>query len=543
MDYDTPAEALTLLTRLRSLGTDEAHTALATMLAAPREAAHAPGEHLELLEAAREHIDRVQAQLATRYASHPLPPDSTENATFERVLGLWRAMAHAYAQLARRDAAAGTPSELRPLLAQRKTYYTGQVLLEHFRAHRALPAGVWNDLHECYAAAEAGGIARIRVADPLNAVWKAQSAAEAHVGFLLVDLANPFGRTEREFAWICRWAQRFAPYCLLHGDREETKATAYGLDLALDHGLRPMGHLSGAGASLRRFDSTRLAGQIQAVLTQFKQGVTPASLGLGEDCPSEASAKLLLSLYRPWGLASAGRRFPRHGARGTAELCGAWLAVGFHVQGKPFGQPANAPGMRSVHSDIAIITFGERVEEVARVDEAQRRLDEAERLGFVCERWKMADHSVSGFRLESYGRTGRLEHRQLIGIRPPDGERFLLAQVSWLMFRADGVLEAGVQVMTGLPRVVAVRQVGLHTGGAYEQGFFLPPTPALKTPASLVLPAGWYQAQRVIDVHDGKPQQLRLTKLMLRGTNFVQVGFETVETVETPVAAIRPAVL
>jgi len=526
MDYRNPAECLALLKRLHSVGIDETQTVLTDMVSRLLEARPAPNQHLEVLEAARGQIAFVQGELARRYASHPLPPDGMENETLRRVVALWDALARSYAQIARLDAAEGTLGDQRPLLAQRRTWYAGQGLLEYYRAHRVLPPGAWNSVHACHAQAEANGIGRIRVTDPLNEVWKAQSAAEAHVAVLLVDLANPFGRSERELNWVCRWAQRFAPYCVLQAEREhDSKPTAYGLDLALDHGLRPLGLLA-AGPSLRRFDGARLAGQIQAVLTQFKQGVQPASLGLGEDCPVDASARLLLSLYRPWGLASAGRRFPRRGARGTADVCGDWLAIGFHVQGKAFDQPVRLPNVRSLRSDISLMTFGERAPEVHSASPEQLRRQEAEKLGFVPARWEMADHSVSGFRLRQRPHHERLEHQQLVGIRPPDGERFLLGQISWLMYRDDGVMEAGVQMLAGLPQVVAARQVGLHAGGAYQQAFLLPATPALKTPTSLVLPAGWFHAQRVIELHHGNSMQVRLTDLMLRGTNFDQVNFE-----------------
>jgi len=526
MDYRNPAECLALLKRLHSVGIDETQTVFTEMVSTLLEALPAPNQHFEVLEAARGQIAFVQGELARRYASHPLPPDSVENETLRRVVTLWDALARSYAQIARRDAAEGTLGDQRPLLAQRRTWYTGQGLLEYYRAHRAVPPGAWSALHDCYTQAETAGIARIRVADPLNEVWKAQSAAEAHVAVLLVELANPFGRSEREFDWVCRWAQRFAPYCGLQSQSEpDAKPSTYGLDLGLDHGLRPLG-LIVAGPSLRRFDGARLAGQIQAVLKQFKQGVQPASLGLGEDCPVDASARLLLSLYRPWGLASAGRRFPRRGARGTAEVCGDWLAIGFHVQGKAFDQPLRATSVGSLRSDIALMTFGERAAEVALSSPEQVRRQTAEKLGFVPAWWEMADHSVSGFRLRQRPHHERLEHHQLVGIRPPDGERFLLGQISWLMYRDDGIMEAGVHVLAGLPQVVAARQVGLRAGGAFQQAFMLPATPALKTPPSLVLPAGWFQPQRVIEIHRGGSMQVRLTELMLRGANFDQVNFE-----------------
>lgn len=521
MDYRNPAACIDLIRRLRVEKVDEAHERLVHIVDGQLEGAPPPARHLEVLELARAPIAAVQHELGRRYAAHPLPPDSVENATLRRVVDLWRALARSYAEIGLRDTA-GALVDRMPLLAQRRLQYSGRILLEYFRAHRALPPGLWLQVHEDYARAEAQGIAQIRVSDPQNEVWKAQSTSEAYMAMLLVELANPFGRSEQEFNWVCRWAQRFAPYCTLDEGSDGLKPTVYGLDLGMDHGLRPRGLLS-SSPKLRHFDSSRLAGQIKAMITQFKQGVTPASLGLGSDCPLDACARLLLSLYRPWGLASAGRRFPRRGCQGGAQVCSDWLAIGFHIEGKVFSQPRPLALPHSLYNDIATMTFGERVPEAVRADAA-------ERLGLGCVRWEVADQSVTGFRLQQRPQTERLEHHQLVGILPPDGERFLLGRVSWLMYRTDGVLEAGIHVLPGLPKVIAARQLGLHADvrAPYHQAFLLPATPALKTAPTLVLPGGWFQPSRVVELYDGRATQVRLGQLVLAGTNFDQVSFEPI---------------
>lgn len=536
MDYRNPAECLELIKRLNPVNADETQRALAAMVEGLLDAAPAANQHLEVLENARIPVDLVQDQLARRYAAHPLPPDSAENETLLRVVALWKLLARSYAEITRRDAASGTLDDQRVLLAQRRVYYSGLALTEYFRAHRSPPAGVWAELHESFTMAEAQGVASVRVADPLNEVWRAQSATESFISFLLVDLSNPFGRGEREFNWVCRWAQRFAPYCsLVATSRSDAaaKPTGYALDLASEGGLKPLSVLDPDSKSLRRFDGTRLAGQIQAVFKQFKQGVKPSALGLGEDCSIEASGKLLVSLYRPWGLASVGRRFPRRGGRGHVELTGDWLAIGFHVQGRRFEQPGGATVTRSLRSDINLLTFGERVAEVDTSNNTQNRRLEAQRLGFVCESWTMLDQSVNGFRLCRTDHGERLEHHQLVGLRPPDGEHFLLGQISWLMYRNDGALEGGINMLNGMPSVVGVRLVGAQPGmhaSAFQQAFMLPETPALKTPRTLVLPGGWFKPQRALEMFNGKLQQYRLLDLLVRGANFDQVSFEVLPT-------------
>ena len=51
--------------------------------------------------------------------------------------------------------------------------------------------------------------------------------------------------------------------------------------------------------------------------------------------------------------------------------------------------------------------------------------------------------------------------------------------------------------------------------------------PSLKKSATFVLPAGWFQVHRTIEVVEGKQYvQYRLLKALVRGANFDQVTYE-----------------
>ena len=522
MDYRNPAACLDLLRNLRQANVDETHESLTRMVSALRTYPPAANQHLEVLEAARPVIAYAQAEMAKRFAAHPLPPESEQNAVLEAVIGLWRELARSYTRIILADSVNGALVENMPLLFQRQLYALGNVILTYFSARRALPNGAWTDLHAAYAAAERHDVARARVGDPLNEVWRAQSSTECYVSILLTDLANPFGRTQRELGWIVRWAQRFAPYCSLkrRGEEAEPVPLRYGLDLAADHGVRPLGMLAQSD-TLRHFDGTRLASHIQAVVAQLKQGVSPESLGLGEDCPALAGGRLLVLLYRPWGLASAGRKFSRRGAQGRLELIPEWNAIAFHIEGRPFAPPSSRT-VSNVRTDINMLTFGERAPEAPLSVEQIR--EEGQRLGHRGSMWEVLDQSVGGFRIRCRPNGLRLDHHQLVGIRPPDGEAVLLAKVSWLMYRGDGHLEAGVNVLPGVPSVAAGRALSARASSRdpYQPCFLLPAVPALKAGASVVMPGGWYQPERIIELHSEGASQVRTTSLMSSGSNFDQ---------------------
>ncbi|MER2553840.1 MAG: hypothetical protein ABTQ28_11285 [Thauera sp.] len=537
MDFGQPAACLALLHELHPIDFRTTHATLTRILEGLLEAAPAPNQHLEVLEAARETLAFVQGEMARTYSTHPLPPGRAEDDALARVVGLWKAMARSYARIADADAREGTLEDQRALLAQRRVLYESLALIEYYRGHLELAPGLWHAVHASYDDAVRSGLAQVRVVEPLNEVWRAQSAHETYCATLLVELANPYGRSERELTWVVRWAQRFAPYCSLDTDFEGQKPSSYGIDTDGDSGLRPLGLLART-PTLLRFDGSALATQIQAVLAQFKRGVKPSSLGLGTDCSASASARLLLSLYRPWGLGASGRRFPRRLKSGAIDFTGDWLAIGYAIKGELFQQPVAENRPRALRDDISLLTFGERVATVdGSTPDTRRRQSQAVDLGMECERWDLVDQSVGGFKLRRTSDGARLDHHQLVGIRPPDAEQLLIADLSWLMYRSDGTLEVGVNVLPGIPRVVGIRRASTRPGSRepFHQAFMLPPSPALKSSGALVLPPGWFKVGRIVEIQDGDSRQpLRLSKLLMRGTNFDQCSFEPVDGDLTP---------
>lgn len=526
-DFADPDGCLAWLDSLNPTNVVESHAGLSEMLSTLLEAPPTPLSHLEILEKARATIEFVQTESAQRYASQPLPPSSQEDETLRIVLNMWQLILRSYTRIAQRSALDPLFTDRKPMLAQRRIHYHGATILEYYRARREAPHGIWAELHRLYAAAEDWNIATVRVAEPLNETWRAQSCAEAYLAVLLVEAANPYGRTPREFAWILRWAQRFAPHCSLHKDIDQAARSSYAVDLAQDGALRPLGNAEST-PSMRRVDGQRLAAHIQAIIAQFKRGGSPVTLGLGDDCVQPACARLLVSLYRPWGLASAGRRFPRRDTRGTVQIATDLASIAYYVADKPFTQPpeVRAGTFRDMQS---LYTIGEQVEKAEPSD--TEIYSRAARLGMVLEHWNIANQSVSGFRIVRDNPGSRVDHRQLIGLRPADGESFLLAEISWLMYRSDGRLFAGLSLMPGLPQVVGARiqtppRSGLHEN--YQQAFLLPPIDVLKAEPTIIVPPNWYAAERILDIRgeEEKGFRIRMLSLISRGTNFDRVSFE-----------------
>jgi len=91
----------------------------------------------------------------------------------------------------------------------------------------------------------------------------------------------------------------------------------------------------------------------------------------------------------------------------------------------------------------------------------------------------------------------------------------------------DLLLRAGVRKMPGMPQGVAVRGTGLNaTTEKYAPALLLPAVPALGSPESLVLPAGWYKPKRTIELIRDGSSNIALAALLERGTDYERVTFE-----------------
>lgn len=493
---------------------------LHALVQALRRAPPPVADYLDVLEAARAPLAFLQDETARRYASQPLPPDEGERQTFDRVVSLWRLMASAYAQVAQMGGADAAPRDRLALICQRCVHYAGRALIEHFRARRVPSPGIWLDLHGYYDTAEDWGLADESVPEPLGKGDRTATCTSAYATVLLADLANPYSRTPRELGWILEWAERFAPFAAVVAPNAEAGSRGFGIDLMQDRGTLPVDALPDR-ASARLFATDRVAKRLRKVLDRLKNGEPPIRLGLGKDCTAHQAGRLLVQLYRPWCQAANPRRFDRQRAHGELAMAYGFEAIHFFSAGREFVQPDHVRLYSRSEMDT-LWTFRNQV------DPAQPLALRSAQLGFTLDRWEIADKSMNGFRIRRGAAGPRVEHAQLIGLKPPGSEGFLLGQISWLMMEADGGLQAGIQVLPGKPQAVCLRPtgVGVSPSAKYVPAFLLPEVPVLKEPAALVMPTGWFQHNRVVEFYVDRRVTVRLDRLLAQGANFERCTFE-----------------
>jgi hypothetical protein len=482
-------------------------------------AAIAPAERFRVLELLREPVVFVQTELAKKYFNKPLPLTEVERKSFHAVVVLWQELGAGYQicvqaclnddkDLAKHAAAA----------CHRAITCVGAGMVEHLCANHHFPEHYWQDLHTLYRHAEQLGVAETPVADPTSREKSERTCVGAYVAPMLLVLANPNEMFQRQIAMVARWLERWAEKTvILRAPPETTEKPALLVDLASDRGayrnLPP-------GAEPRWINIDRLSHTMKKRVHFLRKGQSPVELFLGDDCVQPACEALLVLLYQSWCEGRDVRSHPRRSVATLAQACSGFDAIHYYISGESFKQPDPKSEVARHHRD-EIATFGH----VGKREEAMQPLVH----GYLIETWNIQNETVAGLRLmRPAGNPGaRLLPLQLIAVRPEDSKTFILAAVRWVVMAVGDDLTIGVRIFAGVPEPVAARATGINArNDKFQQTFLVPAVPALQSPASAILPHGWFKKDKVLEIFTTRPSKIRLIDSLERGYDFERVSFE-----------------
>ena len=230
--------------------------------------------------------------------------------------------------------------------------------------------------------------------------------------------------------------------------------------------------------------------------------------------------QLLVQLFRLWCEGKNGRTQTRRRVTLKAQACGTLVSIHYQISGKTFRQPGHATALtRHQHDEIAAFGHASKRHEDAYIEAG----------GYAVEDWMVQEESLSGLRIMRPASSGggRYAHTQLIAVRPADTKDFLVGMVRWLRTDQDGGLLVGVRVVPGLPRAVAVRSTGINAQSEkFVPALYCPALAALASPASLILPPGWYRPKRVVEIYSNGSELLLLSGVIERGSDFERIAIE-----------------
>jgi hypothetical protein len=512
LKIDTVKNCRDWLAQLPLTNAQQAHTALLAQLKTFNAATLAPADRLQVLELLREPVAFVQGERAKRYCNQPVPLETPIAAVWNDAIALWLAMAQGYQSCV--DAGIMHLA----LVHQRALHYTGLAMYDHNRIYRAVPAGLWQQLHALYAAAEAHGIADATVSDVINHDAPNPSCASTYLHSLLAQHATPDALTLVQMAAVERWLKQWAPLVRL------TPAAGP------DHPVPPLAVVLGSGsgarsakdlrptANVRYLDLSGLGAMLAQMIAGLRNGKSPAELALGAEPRQPACENLLLVLNTQWCSAGDGRAEERSPASLKVLVSLTIAAMHYHLSGRAFRQPGTLLTKRE-EDDMQM--FGHVSE---RTEQALLSM----RSGAL-ETWQIINHSASGVlgMCRQPDAVTRVSHNQLLGLRTAAGKTFYLGIVQRLSIDESGAVAVGLRVIPGVPQPVAVRVAGALTPDAkkYDRALLMPEDGARKIPASLVVAPAAYQPNRPVDLYIDAQKPAKFVSLLDKGVNFERATF------------------
>ncbi|MEO7728363.1 MAG: hypothetical protein ABIS45_14005 [Burkholderiales bacterium] len=480
-----------------------------------REATVAPGELLRILETLREPAYYVQSELARKYTAKPLPLDSNEAALWTRAMELWQVFSDGY--IACRDAHVRGDPALRShgaLIVMRCLRYTANVMFEHYRIYRHVPAKQWKALHRLYVFAEQSGFAHTVVADKFNEQEVDSSCCAAYAQALLAELANPFALSGRQMEFLARWTEKWSALVNLSAQPlPQSAIPALSVDLAGSAGPKFTGECETV-ATLRHLDLEQIGRTLRQTITLLKQGQTPTMLDLGEDARQPGCENLLMLLYIQWCRAGTGRGEQRNMIEEKAQVCLGVHAAHYFISGRSFRTPGASVSRQEEHE---LQLFGHISE---RTERAQVSTQSS-----AVESWELVNQSNSGFMcmLREPDAELRIGHNQLVAVRRGSSKLFYLGLVQWLRVEETNGLYVGVRLFPGIARAVVAKPANFQAPSGingYERALLLPEMAVPATPATLILPTGWYQAGRFVELFGEQKQVAKLVNVLEKGSDF-----------------------
>jgi cyclic-di-GMP-binding protein len=483
-------------------------------------------ERLNTLELLRDTVHYVQNDYAKKLIAKPLPLDESELIIFFAIVQLWQAMAHGYQRCLQACLEGDKPlGEQGAFLCQRSLLYSGLAICEHLRTGYEFDTKLWYQLHGLYTFAEQQGLQLKEIPDPLNGNLPRSSCHDIYVKTLLTCYARPAELARSQLllldVWLAEWSNMVAierSYIISKSD-----AQPLALDLNSTNGLQPVkliAHCDG----MRYLIMAPLSKLLRVKTVLLQQGQTPKKVKLGGNSSPHECTELLTFLHQCWCEDHNVRFGVRNPGSQHTQLCYKPENIYAQLSGKAYKQILESSASNNI-AQKQIEAFGRVLQDVPD----KKRIV----TGFPLETWQFENESILGARLtrvDAHG--GRLSHNQLVALRLVEAETFKLGSTTWVSVTRTGQLQIGVRYLPGIVHAIGLRtsDASIHSSDKSAPGFLLQAVPALKTPASLIIPRNWFKPGCVVDIQhqNGEKQNAKMGISVERGVDYERVSFTLV---------------
>jgi hypothetical protein len=519
-----PAEVRQWLGSLPVLNVAETVQLLTHQLIGLNRATIEDRQRLQLLEHFRMPVQTVCRELVKAYQTLPLPLTDKARQIVAQVRLLQTEMAYGYklivfnsTAMAKLDSADKT---LLSVAIHRAIRYLTELMFRGYELYSPPPEGNWFEIHQLYRYAELLGITETPVEDALNNTIPSVSISHAYKQALLLDFSDPYHLPARMLSRIYRYLDRFAGLAQLTPGIAELKAHCQFL-INLDNDRAGAVNTEASPITTevryRLLNTTELARVIHQQLTTVQTGHTPETDGLEKDFFTHMGQDLLIRLIQAWGV-NPKRVFTRSARdnRKTDVALGIDVINYFMNNGEPFAPSTNEVGPQPRRTAV-----GPQFGTSNKVQQAN---------GAAATVWEQTDESAGGYALAKTGahdetvRVGDLLASRASG----SAGKWEIGVVRWVRTTGPDNIELGVQRLAPDASAVAVMPLE-EAQDRYLLALALPEVRAMKQPATLVTPRGFYKPGRVLYLDNGfRTRQIKASKLVELSGAFERFQYELV---------------
>lgn len=316
------------------------------------------------------------------------------------------------------------------------------------------PAGLWREIHQIYAYAQAAGAAELAVDD-------APTPAAAYCRAVLLARADPPHMSHAELLHARRYLEKYAGRATIAAAPIGGQP---GFSVPIDGDVAPSPATPAPARESLWLDTSVLCQHLQAVQLHLRTGDTPRKIRLPEGMEAETTQILCTHLLRQW-CAGTQRAFRRHTPAAAAMTVVAGLGAIHRLLG-PGAAPAADPAAPPVAAPTPVTPT----------------------------RWTILNDSAAGLALAGTpGAPLNLRVGDALALQAEDAAEWSLGVIRWLRMRDTQTVEFGVERLSPRVEAVWVRPLRGHRATRAEAALFVPGIAAMQQADRLMLPRHLYQ--------------------------------------------------
>jgi len=480
---------------------------------------------LRLLESLRSPIQHVSRALQKTYIGLPLPLTDKARQTVVQVRQLHNEMAFGYKLIAFNSTAIPkldpAQTSVVGIAIHRAIRYLTELLFRSYELYGPPPEGTWYEIHQLYRYAEVLGITDAPLADKLNDALPQVSINHAYKQALLLDFSDPYHLPAFLLAKIYRYLDRWAGIAQLSPGVAALKSHCQFL-INLDHDRAGAVNTETSAITTevryRLLNTTELARVVHQQLMVLQAGQQPDPEGLDKNFFTNLGHDMLLRLISAWGVnpKRVFTRSPRSNRRSQVAI--GIDAINFHINGERF-----IPSTSEVGPQPRRTAIGPGSGTANRVNQPDT---------FPASvLWELTDESAGGYALAKSGTlTETVRVGDLLANRPDSGDGgWEIGIVRWVRTSGADNIEIGVQRLSPGAAAVAIMPLD-DSQERYYLALALPEVHAMKQPATLLTPRGFFKPGRILYLDNSyRTRQIKAVKLVELSGSFERFQYEMIE--------------